>query len=133
MANEIRLLRRITVNETRMINFLLVGQSENQRNFTGFIEEKTGQEVSFSFSLKPLSRSGTQKYIEYRLKKAGADKRIFDQESIDEIYLFSAGYQRVINMVCDHALLSGYSEGLFEIRKSTILNCIEELRQRGVQ
>jgi type II secretory pathway predicted ATPase ExeA len=132
VVNEIQFLSRISVNEKKMIRILLVAQSADDKDFSKYIETEVGQKVSFSYSIKALTRSETQKYIDHRLKKAGARKTIIGPNGIDEIYLYSAGYQRVINIVCDHALLVGYSEGVSEISKSTIINCIQDLRQRGV-
>lgn len=132
VVNEIQFLNRISVNEKKMIRILLVAQSADDKDFSKYIETEVGQKVSFSYSIKALTRSETQKYIDHRLKKAGARKTIIGPNGIDEIYSYSAGYQRVINIVCDHALLVGYSEGLSEISKSTIINCIQDLRQRGV-
>jgi general secretion pathway protein A len=132
IADEVRFLSHIKINENKMIRILLVAQSTGETDFSKYIETKVGQKVSFVYSTKALTRSETPRYIDHRLKKAGAQKPIIGPDGIDEIYSYSAGNQRVINMVCDHALLVGYSEGLSEINKSTIIDCIQDLRERSV-
>jgi general secretion pathway protein A len=132
IANEVRFLSLITVNEKKMIRILLVAQSTGDKDFSKYIETEVGQKVSFIYSTKALTRSETSNYIDHRLKKAGAQKTLIAPDGIDEIYSYSAGNQREINIVCDHALLIGYSEGLAEINKSTIIDCIQDLRERGV-
>jgi len=132
LIKEIRLLSNLKINGKRMIKILLVAQSENDENFIEKIEEDIEQAVSFRHHIKPLTKSEMQKYISYRLKKAGAAKNLMGSDVIDEIYSYSTGFPRLINIICDNALLAGYSEGIHEIKKTTIIKCIRELRQSGV-
>ena len=128
---EIRHLARLKINGNKLIRILFVGQSQNNADFTENIKTDLKLAVSFSHHLNALTKSETHDYIRYRLKKAGAAANLFASDGIDEIYSYSGGCQRLINIVCDDALLAGYSEGLHEIKKTTIINSINELRQYG--
>jgi general secretion pathway protein A len=86
------------------------------------------QRITVSYHINPLSEAEARKYIEHRLKVAGATRQIFEQNAIREIFAFSGGYPRLINIICDHALLTGYASDLKTIDKKVILECERELQ-----
>jgi general secretion pathway protein A len=68
------------------------------------------QRVSLRYHLNPLNEGETKEYIKTRLRIAGlVNADIFSPKALDEIYMYSKGIPRSINIVCDNALLSGYS------------------------
>jgi general secretion pathway protein A len=75
-----------------------------------------------------LSEAETRNYINHRLKIAGAKRELFTADAVRDIFLFSAGYPRLINIICDHALLTGYAAGLKSINKRIIQECVRELQ-----
>jgi general secretion pathway protein A len=78
--------------------------------------------------IKPLSPFEVGKYIRFRLKTAGAERvDLFDSEAIALIGRVSQGIPRVINNICDNALLYGYSASLEEINRDCIEEVIESL------
>jgi outer membrane protein OmpA-like peptidoglycan-associated protein len=74
-----------------------------------------------------LTQKETTLYIQHRLKIAGTNKEIFSPNAIKEIYNFSCGYPRMINIICNHSLLTGYSKGLKSINEFVIRECAAEL------
>ena len=66
--------------------------------------------------------------MDHRLKVAGATHKIFGQDAISEIFAFAGGYPRLINIICDHALLTGYASDLKLIDKKVIKECERELQ-----
>jgi TolA-binding protein len=74
-----------------------------------------------------LTLSETEAYTRHRLKIAGARAHIFSSGAIQEIFSFSNGYPRLINIICDHALLSGYVREILIITEDIIKECSEEL------
>ena len=76
---------------------------------------------------KPLSEAETGQYIEHRLKIAGANGQIFKPDAIHEIYRIAQGYPRAINILCDHALLTGYASGVPTIDSTIVTECENEL------
>jgi general secretion pathway protein A len=75
-----------------------------------------------------LSKNDTGEYIRHRLKIAGAEKNIFKADTLPAVMSFSKGYPRLINSICDHALLTGYVKGVRQIDAKIIRECSKELR-----
>ena len=75
--------------------------------------------------IDPLTVTETKELIEYRLKVAGTNEEIFNPRAIDEIFSFSEGYPRLINIICDQAMLTGYGAGKRIIDVKTIKECAE--------
>jgi general secretion pathway protein A len=85
------------------------------------------QRIAVTYHIEPLSETEASQYIKHRLKIAGATREIFAQDAIREISSFSNGYPRLINIICDHALLTGYASDLKSIDKKVIKECEREL------
>jgi general secretion pathway protein A len=77
--------------------------------------------------LTPLTASETRHYIAHRLERAGAERPLFDPTAIEAIHLLSRGYPRLINMLCDHALLYGYGSHQDEITDRIVHDCSQDL------
>jgi general secretion pathway protein A len=86
------------------------------------------QRIGVFYQLKPLSGPETEGYIQHRLKKAGATEEIFKPSATREIFNFSGGIPRLINVICDLALLTGFTIGLKKINAAVIKDCAKELR-----
>lgn len=127
LLGQIRALSNIERAEGKLINIFFVGQTE----FIDILREERNEAVrkriTVSYHIDPLSSSETEHYIVHRLKVAGVIKTIFTVDAIREIYSFSRGYPRIINIVCDHALLTGYSKELDIIDHDIILECEKDL------
>lgn len=121
-------LANIEIDQKRIIKILLMGQNENKDDFIGNLEDDLNQRIKFSQQIEALTKSETHQYINHRLKLAGAGNRIFEPEAVDMVYSVSAGCPRLINAICDNALLSGYAEGIHKIRKNLIEECSKALR-----
>jgi len=83
--------------------------------------------IAAHYYLEPLSEPETERYIGHRLKVAGARQQIFTPEAIKEIFTLSKGYPRLINIICDTALLCGYGFGLQSIDGGIIQQCRRDL------
>ncbi len=131
LLEEIRLLSNIEVPETKLINIFIVGQNELNAILNENRNRAFKQRISIRYHLDPLSNSETLEYINHRLKVAGSDKKIFGSKALQNIHLFSAGFPRLINAICDLALLTGYSSGKNRIDKKIIEECARELKLSG--
>ena len=78
--------------------------------------------------VKSLSQEDTCRLIEHRLKVSGAARRIFTPQAMEEIFKFSGGCPRLITLIGDHALLSGYAAEKVVIDDSIVSQCAAELR-----
>ena len=87
--------------------------------------------MTINYNLGPLTQDETRQYILHRLKVAQCDREIFTSKAIEDIFLFSNGIPRLINIVCDLALLITYFESGTIVRPETIKKCLEKLRVPG--
>jgi general secretion pathway protein A len=128
LLEEIRLLSNIEKQHTKLINIFFVGQDEFNEVLSRRENRALRQRISLIHNLQPLNRKETKEYITYRLKVAGSKINIFNSAAVEEIYSFSGGYPRLINIICDYALLTGYVKAKKQIKAQIITECVEELR-----
>jgi general secretion pathway protein A len=131
MLEQIRLLSNIEMDSRKLINIFFVGQSEFKDTLLKERNKAVRQRISESYHLDPLAENETAEYIHHRLEIAGAGKEIFSAGAIREIFSFSKGNPRLINIICDHALLTGYSSGVTSIDKKSVAECAQELQITG--
>lgn len=128
LIEQIRLLSNIEMDNRKLINIFFVGQSEFNKILSEERHRAVRQRISVSYHIDPLTEQETRQYINHRLNVAGCKKELFKSEAVSRIYSFSHGYPRLINIICDHALLTGYSGGKKVIDARVILECEKELR-----
>ena len=127
LLEEIRLLSNLEAEYTRLLNIFFVGQNEFIDIMQKYENRALRQRVTIRYHIQPLTLNETAAYIKHRLEVAGTQAPIFDSSAIDEIFFFSGGYPRLINIMCDHALLSGYVREVQVIKAELIRECREEL------
>ena len=128
LLEEIRLLSNIDLGGNVLINTFFVGQLEFKALIARSENRAVRQRITVSYELSPLTADETPKYIWHRLKVGGASRPIFTPEAIGLIHGYSRGYPRLINIICDHALMSGYSRGVDRIDEKIIKECGRELK-----
>jgi general secretion pathway protein A len=109
LLEEIRLLSNLETSRSKLIQIVLVGQPELDKTLSQPEFRQLNQRINMRYHLSPLSRKETEEYIEKRLRVAGAQEPLFTKKAIHEIYLKSGGKPRLINILCDNALLNGYA------------------------
>ncbi|MGD9246125.1 MAG: AAA family ATPase, partial [Desulfobacterales bacterium] len=128
LLEEIRLLSNLEDEHIRLLNIFFVGQNEFVDTLKEYKNRALRQRITIRYHIEPLTLNETGAYIRHRLKTAGATTPIFSVDAIHEIFSFSKGYPRMINIICDHALLSGYVREIRNIDKDVIRECKEELK-----
>ncbi len=127
LLDEIRLLGNIDLSGLMLLNIFFIGQNE----FASILREEknrsTRQRISASYQIGPLSAEEVEEYLRHRLLVAGATKQIFKLDAIKQVYHYSRGYPRLINIICDRALISGYSRGEAMITAAMVDECAQEL------
>ncbi|MGD8293879.1 MAG: AAA family ATPase, partial [Desulfobacterales bacterium] len=131
LLEEIRLLSNIELADTKLINIFMVGQNELDPIVDQNRNRGLRQRISVRYHLEPIDASETYQYIRHRLRVAGAEKDIFSSKAISDIHFFSAGFPRLINSICDLALLTGYSRGELDIDEKIIKECAQDLKLSG--
>lgn len=115
LLEEIRMLSNIELGSVKLLNIFFVGQVE----FNGILVDERNravrQRITVSYHIKPLSEKETGMYIRHRLKVAGAKRNIFSFVAVNQIYKYSKGCPRLINIICDLAMLTGYSKDIERI------------------
>ena len=127
LMEDILLLSDLEKHSTKLLKIFFTGQNE----FKNTLKEKAAlalkQRIALSYDLKPLTLEETAIYISHRLKVAGASEAIFRRDAVKEIYGFAQGYPRLTNIICDHALLTGFVKELRTIGAGTVRGCTIEL------
>ncbi|MFC1505124.1 AAA family ATPase [Thermodesulfobacteriota bacterium] len=131
VLEHIRLLSNIEHPEEKLINIFLVGQNEIHQTLALPECRALRQRISLVYQIETLSENETLAYIKHRLKVAGTEKSIFTPDAVRGIYQFSKGYPRLINIVCDHALLTGYARNLEKITPDVIMECALKFNSIG--
>jgi general secretion pathway protein A len=109
LLEEIRLLSNLETSKSKLLQIVLVGQTELDKTLSQREFRQLRQRINLRYHLQPLSAQETKEYIEKRLRIAGAKKPIFTNKALKEIYSRSGGIPRLINILCDNALLNGYA------------------------
>jgi type II secretory pathway predicted ATPase ExeA len=131
ILEQIRLFSNIEIEGQSPISIFLVGQNELNNKLLSRDCRALRQRITIHYQLQPLSKSETLEYCKYRLAVAGGQNEIFDRQAMLAIYRFSRGYPRLINVVCERALIAGYAEGVQKIGLDIIKECGRELRLPG--
>jgi general secretion pathway protein A len=127
LLEEIRLLSNIELHDTKLLNIFFVGQVEFNTKLIEPENRAVRQRITISNHIQPLTEKETGDYIRHRLKVAGCQKNVFSFVAIHEIHKFSGGYPRLINIVCDIALLTGYVKEVKKVGPEIVRESIESL------
>ncbi len=128
LLEQIRLLSNIELEHRKLVNIFFVGQTELNQTLMEERNKAVRQRISVHHHIEPLNEAETLEYIRHRLKVAGSHSEIFSPEAMRRVHAFSSGYPRLINIICDHALLTGYAAGKNTINVGIIRECEKELR-----
>lgn len=102
---QIRLLSNFETNKAKLLQIILVGQPELRALLSKPSLRQIRQRITVSACLEPLDRQEVGQYISHRIRVAGgSDMRVFDEPAVDEVYRYSGGVPRVINVLCDKVL-----------------------------
>ena len=125
---QIRLLSNLETEKEKLLQIILVGQPELGEKLKSPPLRQLTQRVSVHYHILPLQKEEVEQYINHRLKIAGADPNLhFTPQAIESIYDFSKGTPRVINIICDRALLAGFARNTFTIDHSLIQESAKEI------
>jgi len=128
LLQEVRLLTNLETSKKKLLHVILLGQPELNKTLDEPRFRPLKQRITVRYNLPPLDRKETKDYIIHRLKKAGSrNVAIFDKAAIDKIYRYSNGIPRVINIVCDNALLTAFAQGTHHVGKRIIKEVIGDL------
>jgi general secretion pathway protein A len=121
VLEQIRMLSNLETEKEKMLQIILVGQSELEQKLKSPELRQLNQRIAIRHRLSPLSQTEMESYIFQRLQVAGANGNItFSRSAFDEIYKVSKGTPRLINLLCDRALLGGFIDQTYHINKTIV-------------
>lgn len=131
ILEEIRLLTNLETSHDKLLQILLVGQPELDEKLDSVGLRQLKQRIALRSHLEPLDPSETKGYIERRLQLAGAnsaDQTLFPVETVADIYQHSRGIPRLINTICENALIAGYARQMRSISPDIINDIATDFR-----
>jgi general secretion pathway protein A len=124
VLEEVRLLTNLETSTDKLLQIVLSGQPELEDKLRLPQLRQLRQRIMLRCKTAAFTKEQTHEYIQERLRIAGADSQpIFTREAIDAVYLYSLGIPRVINLLCEHALVNAYAEQ----RRPILPKAVEEI------
>ena len=129
---DIRMLTNVNVDKDVVLQLILVGQPELLELLRKKELRQFAQRVSADYLLKPLTFEETCSYIKHRIKVAGGDENLFAMTAYATVFYHSGGIPRVINTICEMALVYAYADGKPRVRKEIVLDAIRDRKVGGL-
>lgn len=133
VLEEVRLLTNLETSEQKLLQILLVGQPELDEKLDSFELRQLKQRIALRAQLEPLDMEETQGYVERRLQLAGANSHastMFPPETIAVIHRYSRGIPRLINTICENALITTFARQARVVTPDAIEDVATDFRLR---
>jgi putative secretion ATPase (PEP-CTERM system associated) len=128
VLEEIRLMSGIETHKEKVLRIILAGQPELKDTLDSPNLKQLVQRVRLRFHIGPLDRRDTREYVNHRIAVAGRDAgELFAEDAFDIIHRYSGGVPRLINTLCDSALLCAFADNKPRVDQDDIMNAVEEL------
>ena len=127
LMEEIRLLSNLERQDAKLLNIFFVGQNEFNSLLLHPENRALMRRITITYNIDPLNRDETADYIRHRLKIAGANYEIFSDEAVEEIYDFSNGFPRQINIISDLAMFFASQLDQRTISRKIVRQCRERI------
>ncbi|MEN8802647.1 MAG: AAA family ATPase, partial [Thiogranum sp.] len=108
---QVRLLTNLETTREKLLQIILIGQPELRELLAREDLRQLSQRINARFHLEPISRAETAAYIRHRLQVCGAREPFFNENAVDLVHRLSSGVPRLINVLCDRAMLGTFVEG----------------------
>jgi len=130
---ELRMLSNVNADKDQVLQVILVGQAGLRDTLRRPEMEQFAQRIAVDYHLEPLDLQETHAYIRHRIKVAGGDGiGLFDVSACDAIYEHSRGIPRLINLLCDTALVYGFAEQKSQIDARLVDDVAHDKRKGGI-
>ena len=129
VLEEIRMLSGVETTKEKVLRIILAGQPELNDKLDAPELEQLTQRVRLRFHLQTLSENETRAYIQHRLEVAGAgDRALFANDTYPEIFRYSGGVPRLINTLCDTAMMAAFTADRDSVTLADITAAVQELQ-----
>ncbi|MEM7253262.1 MAG: AAA family ATPase [Pseudomonadota bacterium] len=130
VLEQVRLLTNLETDEKKLLQVFLIGQPELRTLLASSDLRQLAQRITARYHLEPLNLDETKDYIEHRLKVVGCEEPLFTARAMRRIHRLTNGIPRLINVLCDRALLGAYTQGLQRIGPSIVRRAYREVQGR---
>jgi general secretion pathway protein A len=127
VLEQVRLLTNLETNQSKLLQVIMIGQPELKDILSRPELRQLSQRITARYHLGPLSKEEVTEYVNHRLAIAGATRKIFPDSVTGKLYHLSRGIPRLINIVCDRALLGAYVQGKDYVDKFTLETAVNEI------
>jgi general secretion pathway protein A len=128
LLEQIRLLSNLETDQRKLLQIVLIGQPELREKLNDHRLRQLRQRITVRYHLEPLSRPELERYIRHRLQVAGGNGRPeFSSWALRSVFRYTGGVPRLINAVCDKALLAGFVAGVDVLDWRLVRRAIREL------
>lgn len=127
VLEQLRLLTNLETNRCKLLQIILLGQPELRDKLSRPELLQLSQRIVARYHLGPLPRKEIGAYISHRLSVAGLNRQLFSDSTISKLYSLTDGIPRLINVICDRALLGTYSQGKDSVSTSLIRKAAKEV------
>jgi general secretion pathway protein A len=132
LLEQVRLLSNLETDEQKLLQIVLIGQPELRGRLDRTKMRQLRQRITVRYHLGPIGRQETKAYILHRLLIAGSNGRpTFTVPALWSIHRYARGVPRLINAVCDKALLCGYVQGRDNLGWRQVRRAIRDLEGQG--
>lgn len=129
---ELRVISNINADKHLVLQVILVGQPELRRTLRQPHLEQFAQRISVDYHLETLSESETSEYIDHRLQVAGGAPGLIEEGAKRQIFELSAGVPRLINSLCDQAMLYAFADGRTTVSADAVSELLADKRKHGL-
>lgn len=129
---ELRMMSNINADKDQVLQLILVGQPGLRETLRLPELQQFAQRVAVDYSLRPLNLEETWNYIRHRLKLAGGDAGLFETKACAAVYYYTGGIPRLVNVLCDTALVYGFAEQKRRIDAAIICDVVRDKSRGGI-
>ncbi len=126
VLEQLRLLTNLETNHKKLLQIILVGQPELQALLRRNELRQLAQRITARYHLLPLTLAQVDAYVKHRLKIAGGRQILFDRAAVKQIHQLTGGIPRLINLLCERALLGAYSAQVNQVSKKLVTQAAKE-------
>ena len=127
LLEQLRLLTNLETDQTKLLKIMLLGQTELKNMLEHHGAVQINQRITSRYHLLPLDRDNSTSYILHRLAVAGEKQKIFSRAALDHVFRLSSGIPRLINVLCDRAMLGAYVEEKYLVSGKIVDRAAQEV------
>jgi general secretion pathway protein A len=133
VLEQLRLLTNLETNERKLMRIILIGQPELGEMLARPEFKQLEQRITARYHLRPLLRAEIGAYVKHRLAVAGQRKPVFSEQVLGRLYRQTGGIPRLINVVCDRAMLGAYVNSKPMVNRSILARAAREVQGRSLR